>query len=66
MMRWQIGKVRITKSVEADGRPTSGLFLFPEADPEFVRRHAWLRPHFATDDGKLASACGVLVGGSWG
>jgi len=61
MKRWQIGKVRITKIVEADGRPTSGLFLFPEADPEFVRRYAWLRPHFATDEGKLYASVHAFV-----
>src|SRR5450756_1187493 len=27
--------------------------MFREATPELVRRHAWLRPHFAHEDGRL-------------
>lgn len=61
MKTWQIGAVRITKVVESDGVPTSGMFLFPAANPEFVRRHAWLRPHFATEDGKLFASVHAFI-----
>lgn len=61
MKTWQIGDVRITKVVESDGVPTSGLFLFPQADPEFVRRYAWLRPHFATEQGKLYASVHAFI-----
>jgi len=52
-MRWQVGGVRITRVAELGGAPFPGAFMFPEATPELVRRHIWLRPHFAHEDGRL-------------
>ena len=46
-MRWQVGDVRITRVAELGGQPFPGTFMFPACTPELVRRHAWLRPHFA-------------------
>ncbi len=36
--------------------------LLPDATPDFVQQFAWLRPHFATPDGRmiLSFQCFVL------
>ena len=47
---WQIGAVRITRVRELGGEPFPSTFLFPEASPALIQRHAWLRPHFAHAD----------------
>ncbi len=53
MMRWQIGKVRITKVVESGPVVTSARFFFSDPPPDLVTRHGWLKPHFANEQGKL-------------
>ena len=60
MKRWQIGDVRITQIIEST-QPTSARFLFPNGSSEFVKRHAWLGPHFASDDGKLIVSIQAFV-----
>jgi len=60
VLRWQIGGVRITRVVEAEG-PTPGSFLFAEATPEKLLQHAWLRPHFMTGEGMLISSIHAFV-----
>ncbi len=55
VLRWQIGDVRISRVVEAEG-PTKGTFLFADATPERLLQHAWLKPHFMTDEGMLISS----------
>lgn len=55
VLRWQVGDVRITRVVEAEG-PTPGSFLFAEAAPEKLLQHAWLQPHFMTAEGMLISS----------
>ena len=52
-LSWQVGGVRITRVAELGGQPFPGTFMFPACTPEMVRRHAWLRPHFAHEDGRL-------------
>ena len=52
-MSWQVGAVRITRIAELGGQPFPATFMFPAATPELVQRHAWLRPHFAQEDGRL-------------
>lgn len=52
-LRWQIGKVRITRVMELGGPPFPGTFMFPQCTAGCVQQHAWLRPHFANDEGKL-------------
>ena len=52
-LRWQIGDVRITRVAELGGEPFASTFMFPASSPELVQRHAWLRPHFAHEDGRL-------------
>ena len=52
-LRWQIGDVKITRVAELGGAPFPSTFMFPASSPELVQRHAWLRPHFAHEDGRL-------------
>jgi len=59
-MKWTIGDVTISKIVELE--MTGGTrFLLPDATPEAVQPIAWLRPHFANDDGKLTMAIQTFV-----
>jgi glyoxylase-like metal-dependent hydrolase (beta-lactamase superfamily II) len=52
MSRWRIGDVTVTKVVELE--VTGGSrFLLPQATREVIQRIAWLRPHFADEDGRL-------------
>jgi glyoxylase-like metal-dependent hydrolase (beta-lactamase superfamily II) len=51
-MKWTIGDVTVTKVVELE--MTGGSrFLLPQATPETILPITWLRPHFASPDGKL-------------
>ncbi len=50
---WKVGEVRITRVAELGGEPFPSTFMFPASSPELVQRHAWLRPHFAHEDGRL-------------
>jgi glyoxylase-like metal-dependent hydrolase (beta-lactamase superfamily II) len=51
-MQWTIGDVTVTKIVELE--VTGGSrFLLPQATPEAVLPIAWLRPHFADEQGRL-------------
>ena len=52
MSQWKIGDVTITKVVEMEATGGS-RFLLPQATPELIREIAWLRPHFADDNGRL-------------
>jgi len=52
-LTWRVGNVSITRVAELGGAPFPSTFMFPEATPELVRRHTWLRPHFAHEDGRL-------------
>jgi glyoxylase-like metal-dependent hydrolase (beta-lactamase superfamily II) len=61
MRTWQIGDVRVTQIVEVGAMPGPGTFLFARATPEFVQRHGWLKPHFATDDGRLLASIHSFV-----
>ena len=52
MSKWRIGDVTVTKVVELE--VTGGSrFLLPQATPEAIKPIAWLRPHFADDNGRL-------------
>jgi glyoxylase-like metal-dependent hydrolase (beta-lactamase superfamily II) len=51
-MKWTIGDVTVTKIVELE--MTGGSrFLLPQATPETILPIAWLRPHFADENGRL-------------
>jgi glyoxylase-like metal-dependent hydrolase (beta-lactamase superfamily II) len=46
--------------VEIEG-PSPGTFLFEQATPERLLQHAWLRPHFLTEDGRVLAAVHCFV-----
>lgn len=58
--RWQIGDVTITKVVESAGA-SPPHFMFAKLTPERVLQHGWLRPHFATDEGRLLAAVQCFI-----
>ena len=60
-LRWNIGDVRITRVAELGGQPFPATFMFPQATPALVQRHAWLRPHFAHEDGRLFASIHSFV-----
>ncbi len=59
-MRWNIGKVRITKIVELE-TVGSTRFILPLASHEEVRKLPWLIPGFATEEGRLKMSIHALV-----
>jgi glyoxylase-like metal-dependent hydrolase (beta-lactamase superfamily II) len=61
MTSWQVGSVKVTRVVEQGGAPVPATFLFQDVSPDHVRRHAWLRPHFANDEGKLFMSIHAFV-----
>jgi len=50
---WRVGDVEIARIVEVNGWEDDITMLLPDATPEFVQQFAWLRPHFATPEGKM-------------
>ena len=60
VLRWQVGDVRISRVVESEG-PTPIGFLFPDCAPEKLLQHAWLKPNFFGDDGKLRTSIHAFV-----
>lgn len=58
--QWQIGDVRISRIVELEV-PGGTKFLLPQATPEAILPIEWLRPHFATEDGRLILSIHALV-----
>ena len=52
-LRWRVGAVTVTRIVEPSRTPSSPKFLFANLDEAQVQSHAWLRPHFATAEGRL-------------
>ncbi len=60
MSKWRIGDVTVTKIVELE--MTGGTrFLLPQATPEAILPIAWLRPHFADENGRLAMSIHTFV-----
>jgi glyoxylase-like metal-dependent hydrolase (beta-lactamase superfamily II) len=51
-MKWVVGDVTVTKIVELEMAGGS-RFLLPQATREAVLPIAWLRPHFADEEGRL-------------
>lgn len=50
---WRIGEVEIARIVEVNAWEDDITMLLPEATPAFVQQFGWLRPHFATEDGRM-------------
>ena len=59
-MRWNIGKVKITKIVELE-TVGSTRFILPLASNEEIRKLPWLIPAFATEEGRLKMSIHLLV-----
>ncbi|MGZ8260717.1 MAG: MBL fold metallo-hydrolase [Caldimonas sp.] len=59
-LRWRIGHVSVTRIVESSGSSPPG-FLFANLGAEQVAAHGWLRPHFATDEGRLIASIHMFV-----
>ena len=59
-MRWKIGAATITRVVEIEGS-SPGTFFFKTATPERLLQHAWLKPSFLTDDGRVLAAIHCFV-----
>ncbi|MGZ5872596.1 MAG: MBL fold metallo-hydrolase [Bradyrhizobium sp.] len=59
-MRWNVGKVAITKIVELE-TTGSTRFILPLATNEEIRKLPWLIPHFATEEGRLKMSIHSLV-----
>src|SRR5271156_3505687 len=51
-MKWVVGDVTVTKVVELE-MTGSTRFLLPQATREAILPIAWLRPHFADEEGRL-------------
>jgi len=50
---WRIGEVEIARIVEVNAFEDNISMLLKDETAEYVRRHAWLRPHFATPEGQM-------------
>jgi glyoxylase-like metal-dependent hydrolase (beta-lactamase superfamily II) len=50
---WRVGDVEIARIVEVYGFEDDITMLLPDATPQFVQQFGWLRPHFATPDGRM-------------
>jgi glyoxylase-like metal-dependent hydrolase (beta-lactamase superfamily II) len=50
---WRIGDVEVARIVEVNAFEDNISMLLPNATPEFVQQFGWLRPHFATPDGRM-------------
>ncbi len=57
---WQVGEVKITRIVELSAT-RSPDFGYRNLSCEQILREAWLRPHFATEDGQLKSCIQAFV-----
>lgn len=59
---WRVGDVEIARLVEVNAFEDHIWMLFKDETAEFMQRHAWLQPHFATPEGlmKISFQCFVL------
>jgi glyoxylase-like metal-dependent hydrolase (beta-lactamase superfamily II) len=57
---WRIGEVKVTRIVELEG-PREPDYLFPGLTPDVVRQEGWLRPQFATEDGRLLGSIHAFI-----
>lgn len=62
---WKIGDVDVARIVEINAFEDDMRMLLKEGTEEFVQRHAWLAPHFATRTGRMLISfqCFVLRSG---
>ena len=57
---WEIGDERSSRVVEIEGS-SPGTFFCKDATPEKLLQHAWLKPHFMTEDGRLIASIHAFV-----
>ena len=50
---WRIGDVEVARIVEVNAFEDNISMLLKDETAEFVRRHKWLQPHFATPEGLM-------------
>ncbi|MCK7624320.1 MBL fold metallo-hydrolase [Streptomyces sp. RS10V-4] len=50
---WTVGGLTLHRIDETPLPPETGPWLLPDATPDLVAQHAWLRPHFADPEGNL-------------
>ena len=50
---WKVGDVEIARLVEVNAFEDNIAMLFKDETSDFMKRHAWLRPHFATPEGLM-------------
>lgn len=50
---WTIGNVEVVRIVQIFELTDIGATLFQNFDHELPKRYPWLKPHYATEDGKL-------------
>jgi glyoxylase-like metal-dependent hydrolase (beta-lactamase superfamily II) len=60
VLRWKIGNVTISRVVEIEGS-SPGSFFFKQATPERLLQHAWLKPHFLTEEGRVIASIHCFV-----
>lgn len=59
-MKWKIGDVTITKVTELE-MASKATWIVPKLTAENLAKIAWVRPHFATDDGSVIMSVHALV-----
>lgn len=58
---WTVGDVRITRVLEMPPIPMPPAFLFTAATEEDLKRHDWMTPHFADDEGRMLLSLHAFV-----
>lgn len=61
MQRWKVGDVTITRVIETEDLSMPAAALLPDATAANLAPIPWLRPHFATEDGRLISSIYCLL-----
>ncbi|MDY7100092.1 MAG: MBL fold metallo-hydrolase [Actinomycetota bacterium] len=59
-LRWRIGDITVTSITEIEG-PAPARFLYDGVSADDVLAVDWLRPHFATDEGRLLTKVQALA-----
>ena len=60
IQRWNIGAASVTRVVEIEGS-SPGTFFFKGMTPERLLQHAWLKPHFLSDEGRVLASIHCFV-----
>ena len=60
VQRWKIGAASVTRVVEIEGSSPASFF-FRNATPDQLLQHAWLKPHFLTDEGRTLGSIHCFI-----